>query len=88
MGWLEKVHYFDWFVNYMIAKKKNGKNKVCIDFTNLNKVCLSNSFPFPMFDRLVDAITNHEMMSFLNALSRYNQILLHLDDQEKTSFMT
>lgn len=35
-GMIYEVHYPDWLVNVVVVKK-NGKNKVCIDFTDLNK---------------------------------------------------
>ena len=37
---------------------------------------------------MVDATAGHEVLTFLNAYSGYNQILMHLEDQEKTTFMT
>lgn len=41
-----------------------------------------------MIDRLVDSTTGHEMMNFLDAFSRYNQILMQQEDQENTTFKT
>ena len=37
---------------------------------------------------LVDATIGHELLSFMVAFSGYNQILMHPDDQEKTTFIT
>ncbi|XP_056689354.1 uncharacterized protein [Spinacia oleracea] len=37
---------------------------------------------------MVDATAGHEMLTFMDAFSGYNQILMHLDDQEKTAFIT
>ena len=37
---------------------------------------------------LVDATAGHELLSFMDAFSGYNQILMHPDDQEKTAFIT
>ena len=42
----------------------------------------------PHIDVLVDATARHELLSFMDAYSGYNQILMHPDDQEKTAFMT
>lgn len=42
----------------------------------------------PHIDKLVDATAGHQLMSFMDAFSGYNQILMHPGDQEKTSFMT
>ena len=61
---------------------------MCIDFTDLNKACPKDSFPLPHIDMLVDAMAGHELLSFMDAFSGYNQILMHPDDQEKTAFIT
>ncbi|XP_031260926.1 uncharacterized protein LOC116119120 [Pistacia vera] len=37
---------------------------------------------------MVDATAGHELLSFMDAFSRYNQILMHPDDQEKMVFIT
>ena len=78
----------DWLANVVVVPKKNRKPRVCVDFTDLNKACPNDSFPLPHIDRLVDATVGHELLTFLDAFSGYNQILMHPDDQEKTSFIT
>ena len=72
----------------MVVKKKNRKWRVCVDFTDLNKACPKDPFPLPQIDQLVDATVGYSWMSFLNAFQGYHQILLALDDQEKSSFVT
>ena len=72
----------------MVVKKKNGKWRVCVDFTDLNKACPKDPFPLPRINQLVDATVGHPWMSFLDAFQGYHQISLALDDQEKTSFVT
>ena len=42
----------------------------------------------PWIDQLVDATEGHHRMSFLDAFQGYHQILLALEDQEKTTFVT
>ena len=37
---------------------------------------------------MVDATAGHEILMFMDAYSRYNQILMHADNQEKKAFMT
>lgn len=41
-----------------------------------------------MIDIMVDAAADHELLSFMNAYSKYNQIMIHPADQKKTSFVT
>ncbi|KAL5800164.1 hypothetical protein ACOSQ4_033048 [Xanthoceras sorbifolium] len=88
IGLVREVNYPYWLTNVVEVKKKNGKWRACIDFTDLNKACSKDSFPLPHIDMMVDATAGHELLSFMDAFSNYNQILMHPDDQEKTSFIT
>ena len=87
-GAIKEVFYPEWLANTEVIKKKSGKWRVCVDFTNLNKVCPKDPFPLPRIDRLVDATVSHPQISFLDAFQGYHQIPLAQDDQEKTAFVT
>ncbi|XP_059630057.1 uncharacterized protein LOC132273040 [Cornus florida] len=50
-GFIREVQYPSWLLNVVIVQKKNGKWRVCIDFTNLNKACPKDSFPLPKIDQ-------------------------------------
>ena len=82
------MFYPKWLANIVVVKKKSGKWKVCVDFTDLNKACLKDLFPLLWINQLVDATASHPRMSFLDAFQGYHQIPLTLGDQEKTSFVT
>ena len=79
-GAIKEVFYPEWLANTVVVKKKSGKWRVCIDFTNLNKNCPKDPFPMPKIDQLVDAIVGHPRMSFLDAFQGYHQIPLALND--------
>ncbi|XP_070010102.1 uncharacterized protein [Nicotiana sylvestris] len=87
-GSIRESKYPQWVANVVMVKKKNEKWRMCVDFTDLNKTCPKDSFPLPHIDQLIDAITGHELLSFLDAYSGYNQILMAEEDQEKTTFIT
>ena len=72
----------------MLVKKENDKGQLCIDFTDVNRACPKDSFPLPQIDLIVDATAGHELLSFMDAFSGYNQISMDPDDQENTSFVT
>ena len=38
-GVIKEVFYPEWLANTMVVKKKSGKWRVCVDFTDLNKAC-------------------------------------------------
>ena len=85
---IKEVFYPEWLANMVVVKKKSGKWRVCVDFTDLNKACLKDPFPMPKIDQLVDATVGHPWMGFLDAFQGYHQIPLALDNQEKTTFVT
>ena len=85
---IKEVFYPEWLANTVVVKKKSGKWRVYVDFTNLNKACPKDPFPMPKIDQVVDATVGHPQMSFLDAFQGYHQIPLALDDQEKTAFVT
>ena len=71
-----------------MVKKVNGKWRMCVDFTDLNKACPKDNYPLPQIDTLVDSIARHQLLSFMNVFSSYNQIKMEEADQEKTYFVT
>ena len=71
-----------------MVKKANGKWRMCVDFTNLKKACPKDSYLLPRVDVLVDSIAQHQLLSFMDAFSGYNQIRMDEADQKKTSFVT
>ena len=87
-GAIKEVFYPEWLANTVVIKKKSGKWRVCVDFTDLNKACPKDPFPMPQIDQLVDATAGHPRMSFLDAFQGYHQIPLALEDQEKIAFVT
>jgi len=87
-GHIREVQYPEWLANVVLVKKSNGKWRMCVDFTDLNKACPKDSYPLPSIDALVDSATGCKLLSFLDAFSGYNQIKMHPMDEEKTAFMT
>ena len=85
---IREVYYPDWLANVVIVKKANGKWRMCMDFTDLNKAFPKDSYPLPCINQLVDSTAGHKLLSFMDAFSRYNQIRMDKVDQEKTSFVT
>lgn len=61
---------------------------MCVDFIDLNKSCPNDSFLLPRVDQLVDAMTGHKMLNFIDAFFGYNQISMYEPDQDKMTFIT
>jgi hypothetical protein len=85
---IREVKFPEWLANVVVVQKKNGKWRVCVDFTDLNKACPKDPFPLPHIDAMVDATSGHEMLTFMDASSGFQQIQMEPEDQEATAFMT
>ena len=46
-GAIKEVFYLEWLANTVVVKKKSGKWRVCVDFTDLNKAFPKDLFPMP-----------------------------------------
>ena len=85
---IREVEYPEWLANIILVKKAKGKWRLSIDFTDINRACPNDSFPLPRIDLIVDSTAGHELLSFMDAFSGYNQISMDPNNQEKTSFVT
>jgi hypothetical protein len=87
-GFIRKVTYPEWLAKVVMVKKKNGKWQMCIDFTDPNKYCPKDDYPLARIDQIINSVVASEMIALLDYFSRYHQIWLRAEDEEKTSFIT
>ena len=87
-GFIKEVYHPEWLANPVLVKKKNGKWRMCVDYTGLNKACPKDPFPLPRIDEIVDSTSGCETLCFLDAYSGYHQIAMNELDQLATSFIT
>lgn len=87
-GVIREVRYPGWLANPVIVPKKGGKERMCVDFTNLNKACPQDPFPLPCINHIIDSIIECDLLCFLDALSGYHQINMAVQDVVKTAFLT
>ncbi|KAM2968400.1 hypothetical protein FF1_028550 [Malus domestica] len=97
IGFVREVNYPTWVANVVLVKKNPTKESLllqkvlwimCVDYTDLNKGYPNDSFPIPLIERLTHSMAGCELLSFMDAYSGYNQILMNPPDQEHTSFTT
>ncbi|GAU32151.1 hypothetical protein TSUD_68220 [Trifolium subterraneum] len=87
-GFIEEIKYPEWLANVVLVKKSNGKWRMCVDFTDLNKACPKDPYPLPSIDRLIDGASGYKTLSFMDAYSGYNQIKMNTLDAPHTAFMS
>jgi hypothetical protein len=61
---------------------------MCVDYTDLNKHCPKDPFALPRIDQVIDSTAGCDLLCFLDCYSRYHQISIKEEDQEKTAFIT
>ena len=77
-----------WLANPVIVPKANGKLRMCIDYTSLNKACPKDPYPLPRIDQIVDSTSGCDLLSFLDAYSCFHQIQMSREDRKHTTFVT
>jgi hypothetical protein len=87
-GFIKEVFHPTCLANPVLVKKKNGKWRMCVDYTSLNKACPKVPFHLPRIDQIVDSIAGCELLCFLDVYSGYHQIKMKESNQLVTSFIT
>ena len=88
VGFIQPVKWATWLSPIVVVPKKNGKIRVCVDYHKINVATVTDGFPLPFKDSVLDMVAGHECYSFLDGFSGYNKIRMHPDDQEKKTFVT
>ena len=71
-GVIRPIKYPTWLSNVVLVKKKNGKWRMCVDFTSLNKACPKDDFPLPRISTLVESAVGCELLSLLDCFLGYH----------------
>jgi len=77
-----------WLSPIVIVPKKNGALRVYVDYKKSNATTETDPLLIPFCDSILDVVEGHEMYSFLDGFSGYNQVLTHPSNREKTNFIT
>ena len=87
-GFIYPIEYTTWVSNPVPILKKQGTIHVYTEFRDLNKACPKDNFPTPFIDQIIYECAGHEVLSFMDGFSEYNQIVIHPADQLKTAFIS
>jgi hypothetical protein len=61
--------------------------QMCIDYRKFNKATKKDHFPLPFIDKMLERLAKNSFFCFLDGYSGYHQILIHPNDQSKTTFI-
>jgi hypothetical protein len=83
-GFIRTCRYVEWISNIVPVEKKNmGKIRVCVDFYDLNRATPKDKYAMPVAEDLINKVSGHRMISFLDGNAGYNQIFMVENDVSK-----
>jgi hypothetical protein len=77
-----------WRYTALLVPKKDGKDRMVVDFRALNSITKKDSYPLPRIDDIFDGLGRATVYSCLDAMGGYNQVELDEGSREKTAFAT
>ncbi|KAI8511935.1 hypothetical protein Bbelb_110350 [Branchiostoma belcheri] len=77
-----------WASPVVLARKKDGSFRFCVDYRKLNQATIKDAHPLPRTDDVIDALSGAAYFTTLDMTSGYWQVDLDPADREKTAFTT
>jgi len=72
----------------IFVDKKDGTQRMCVDYRSLNEVTIKNKYPLPRIDDLFDQLRGACVFSKIDLHSGYHQLKIRNADIPKTAFTT
>ena len=77
-----------WASNVVLVSKKDGSLRFCVDYRAVNAVTYKDSYPLPLIDNCINAMSGSTWFSTLDLRAGYHNIPVAAQDRDKTAFIT
>ena len=77
-----------WSSPVVLVAKKDGSQRLCIDYRQLNAATVKDAFPLPRVDDSLSALSGSRWFSTLDLASGYWQVAMDASTKEKAAFVT
>jgi hypothetical protein len=77
-----------WGAPVLFVQKKDGSQRMCVDYRSLNYVTIKNNYPLPCIEDLFDQMRGVRVFSKIDLRSGYHQMKIRPSDIPKTAFST
>lgn len=72
----------------LLVKKKNGSDRLCVDYRELNTNTVAEKYPLPLISDQISRLRGASFFSCLDMASGFHQIPIHANSIERTAFVT
>lgn len=72
----------------LLVKKKDGTDRMCVDYRELNANTVPDRFPLPLISDQIDRLHGCHYFTTLDMAAGFHQLPVHEDSIEKTAFVT
>jgi hypothetical protein len=77
-----------WGASILFVQKKDGSQRICVDYRSLNDVKIKNNYPLPRIEDLFDQLRGARLFSKIDLRLGYHQMKIRPSDIPKTAFST
>jgi hypothetical protein len=77
-----------WGAPVIFVPKKDGTQRMCVDYHSLSEVTIKNNYSLPRIDDLFDQLKGASILSTIDLRSGYHQLKIRASDIPKTTFIT
>ncbi|UYV69327.1 K02A2.6-like, partial [Cordylochernes scorpioides] len=77
-----------WAFPVVLVSKKDGSQRMCIDYRKLNAITIDDKQPLPYIQDMFDRLHNAKYFTTLDIAWGYWHVEMHPDSVEKTAFIT
>lgn len=87
-GLIKPLEGLEWVSLMVISIMKDGWNRICVNYMELNVACVIDPFPTLFIEDILECIVGCEIYSFKDGFSGYHQVSIAQEDKEKLAFTT
>lgn len=78
----------DFASRVVVVKKKDGLDRVCIDYRKVNEKIIKDRFPTPLVEDVLDSLQESKVFSTIDLKNGFLHIPLHENSQKNLAFVT
>ena len=87
-GMIEPIDSSPWISNLVVARRKSGEIRLCVDLKAINEAIIPDKYPLPMIEELSAEFPHSTVFTKLDTRRSYQQVPMAEDSKYLTAFIT